>query len=60
MMTNIERWLGIVGDISGLIGKMEAQQFSDMNDKHGLVKINKKLYEALEIAQKAVEKAEME
>ena len=41
-------WYEIAGEISGFIGKMEAQHFSGMSDRHGLVKITKKLYEALE------------
>ncbi|MBQ7217129.1 MAG: hypothetical protein IJS39_14220 [Synergistaceae bacterium] len=59
-MTEEANWYEIAGEISGFIGKMESQHFSGMSDRHGLVKITKKLYEALEIAQKAIEKGETE
>ena len=55
-----ERWYEITDAISELIAKTEAQHFIGMSNSHGLVKINKKLYEALEIAQKALEKGETE
>ncbi len=63
-MNNYDRWLSIADDISKLIAKIESeigeQNFTETADRHGLSKINKKLYEALEIAQKAIEKAETE
>ena len=55
-----ERWYEITDAISALIAKTEVQRFVLMSNRHGLVKINKKLYEALEIAQKALEKGETE
>ena len=55
-----ERWYVVRDAISELIAKTEAQHFIEMSNRHGLVKINKKLYEALEIAQKALEKGETE
>ena len=63
-MNSYARWLSIADDISKLIAKIEseigAQNFTETADRHGLSKINKKLYEALEVAQKAIEKAETE
>ncbi len=63
-MNSYDRWLSIADDISKLIAKIEseigAQNFTETADRHGLSKINKKLYEALEVAQKAIEKAETE
>ena len=55
-----ERWYTVVDAISELIARTEAQSFEVMENRYGLVKINKKLYEALEIAQKALEKGETE
>ena len=51
-------WYAITDAISEVIAKTEAQHFSEISNRHGLVKINKKLYEALEIAQKALDKGE--
>ena len=59
-MSDYERWLEITDAISQLIAKTEAMRFMGMDNRHGLVKVNKKLYEALEIAQKALEKGETE
>ena len=63
-MNSHEHWLGIADDISALIAKIEseigAQNLTETADRHGLSKINKKLYEALEVAQKAIQKAETE
>lgn len=54
-------WYAIAEAISEVIVaivKTEAQLFSEISNRHGLLKINKKLYEALEIAQKALDKGE--
>ncbi|MBR0035691.1 MAG: hypothetical protein IJP54_08435 [Synergistaceae bacterium] len=63
-MNSYEHWLNIADEISALITKIEseigAQNFTETADRHGLSKINKKLYEALEVAQKAIQKAETE
>jgi hypothetical protein len=59
-MAEEANWYEITKELSEFIRKMEEQHFSGMRDRHGLVKITKKLYEALEIAQKAIEKAETE
>ena len=63
-MNSYEHWQSIADDISALITKIEseigAQNFTETADRHGLPKINKKLYEALEVAQKAIQKAETE
>ena len=64
-MTETERynkWCDIAGSIKELIGFIEGEigskGFTETSDRHGLSKINKKLYEALEVAQKAIQKAE--
>lgn len=59
-MAEEANWYEIANELSDFIRKMEVQHFSGISDRHGLVKITKKLYEALEIAQKAIEKAETE
>ena len=59
-MVDEANWYEILKEISGFIEKMEDQHFEGMSDRHSLVKITKKLYEALEVAQKAIEKGETE
>ena len=56
--------MSIADDISGVITRIEAEigakNFTETADRHGLSKINKKLYEALEVAQKALKQGETE
>ena len=63
-MNSYERWMSIADDISGVITRIEAEigakNFTETADRHGLSKINKKLYEALEVAQKALKQGETE
>ena len=51
------KWCEIGERIEAVIGDIEAEisskNFTETSDRHGLVKINKKLYEALEVANKA-------
>lgn len=54
-MSEETSWELIAEELSGFIGKMESHHFSRMEDRHGLVKIMKKLYEALDVAEKAIE-----
>ena len=57
-----EHWGNLANAISELIKKVEAetgsQSFRDISDRHSLSKIDKKLYEALEVATKAYEALE--
>lgn len=57
-----EHWGNLMIAISELIKKVEAeigsQNFKDVSDRHSLSKIDKKLYEALEVANKAYEALE--
>ena len=50
------RWFEIADCITDIIDKIEAEidsnHFSEPDDRQALSKINKKMYEALEIAQK--------
>ena len=66
-MTEMERynkWTEIAESLEALIGTIEkeigSKNFTETSDRHGLSKINKKLYEALDVAQKAIQKAETE
>lgn len=59
-MTEMERynkWTEIAESLEALIGTIEkeigSKNFTETSDRHGLSKINKKLYEALEVANKA-------
>ena len=59
-MTEMERyqkWCEIAGSIEQWIASIEreisSKEFTETSDRHGLTKIDKKLYEALEIANKA-------
>ena len=59
-MTEMERynkWCAIAGSIEQWIASIEreisSKEFTETSDRHGLTKIDKKLYEALEIANKA-------
>ncbi len=59
-MTDTERynrWTDIAGSIEELIsfieGEISSKDFKETSDRHGLSKIDKKLYEALEVANKA-------
>lgn len=59
-MTDMERydkWCEIARSIEGLItqveGEIGSRDFTETSDRHGLTKIAKKLYEALEVANKA-------
>jgi hypothetical protein len=58
-MTELERWLFLADCIGRLIGTVEKEigekNFAGVNDRHSLSKINKKLYEALEVASKAAD-----
>ena len=58
-MTALERWLFLADCIGQLIGTVEKEiaekNFTELNDRHSLSKIDKKLYEALEVANKAAE-----
>ncbi len=55
--TNYNKWCDIAGSIEELIqcieGEIGSKEFTETSDRHGLAKINKKLYEALEVANKA-------
>ena len=59
-----KHWENLSDAISELIKKVEAeigsQNFGTVNDRHSLSKIDKKLYEALEIVNKAYESYEPE
>ncbi len=63
-MSELERWHRIAESISSLISSVEAEigakNFTDLSDRHALSKIDKKLYEALEVAQKAISALEDE
>jgi hypothetical protein len=59
-MTEMERydkWCEIASRVEELIGFVEGEigtkKFTETSDRHGLSKIDKKLYEALEVANKA-------
>ena len=58
-MSELERWYSLASEIEVLISKVEAevaaQSFKDTASRHSLSKIDKKLYEALEIANKAAD-----
>ncbi|MBQ7220736.1 MAG: hypothetical protein IJS28_07140 [Synergistaceae bacterium] len=58
-MSELERWYSIASEIEALISMVEAEigakNFSGTSSRHSLSKIDKKLYEALEIANKAAE-----
>ena len=57
-----KRWGEIADAISELISKVETEigskNFRAVSDRHSLSKIDKKLYEALEVANKAYEALE--
>lgn len=61
-MSELERydkWMGIAHSIERLISSIEAEigekNFTETADRHSLSKIDKKLYEALEVANKAAD-----
>ena len=58
-MNELERWNSIASEIEALIGMVEAEvgakNFTSTSSRHSLSKIDKKLYEALEIANKAAD-----
>ena len=58
-MTALERWLFLADCIGQLISTVEKEiadkNFTELNDRHSLSKIDKKLYEALEVANKAAD-----
>ena len=63
-MQVLERWYKLAESISALISGVEteigAKNFTELSDRHALSKIDKKLYEALEVAQKAISALEDE
>ena len=56
-MERYDKWREISSNIEELIIRVEkeigASNFTETNDRHSLSKIDKKLYEALEVANKA-------
>ena len=56
-MERYNKWCEIAERIEAVISDIEAEigskNFTETSDRHGLSKINKKLYEALEVANKA-------
>ena len=58
-MDRSKSWFEIANGLEELIGKLEAEigakNLLEISDRHSLLKIDKKLYEALEIANKALE-----
>ena len=63
-MQVLEHWHKLAESISALISGVEteigAKNFTELSDRHALSKIDKKLYEALEVAQKAISALEDE
>ena len=56
-MERYNKWCDIGSSIEELISKVECEigekNFTETSDRHSLSKIDKKLYEALEVANKA-------